>query len=417
MKMSRNLPVCRHCSTACAISPPKNIFFAETMSVVRHAQQQVTRASQLGNQPGRLSNDLFLSGHAAPVTSARFSYDGRLLATCSTDRNILLWHIDAANLPALQLQNIAQFSAISNLVSRNGSSKKKRVPGAILDLDFSHDSKRLYACGVDMGVLCYDVTGISYELLHQLTAKTDADTNDKKLWILNALRVGQHQIDDEGTSFDLVIAAGDDAHAYVWDTRQPRRPIIQISLPTPITALEITPSLDTVFIGCIDNKIYVLSLAGVEYHTELTHEDADHVLSGHLDTVTDLRLSPHDGGKILMSTSMYNTCRLWDVQPYSPLDNRQLCVLEGARHGLDKNLIKSAWCSNGELVATGSGSSDCSVTVWQLRYSPDGMGMQGEIKYKLGGHTGSVTQVDFHPTHPRLIVSCSSDQKVILGEI
>ena len=38
------------------------------------------------------------------------------------------------------------------------------------------------------------------------------------------------------------------------------------------------------------------------------------------------------------------------------------------------------------------------------------------ILYKLPGHSGSVNEVDFHPTEP-ILLSGSNDKKIFLGEI
>lgn len=38
------------------------------------------------------------------------------------------------------------------------------------------------------------------------------------------------------------------------------------------------------------------------------------------------------------------------------------------------------------------------------------------IIYKLPGHNGSVNDIDFHPNEP-IVVSCSSDKQIYLGEI
>jgi len=55
-----------------------------------------------------------------------------------------------------------------------------------------------------------------------------------------------------------------------------------------------------------------------------------------------------------------------------------------------------------------SGSADRMVYVWDTT--------SRDIKYKLPGHAGTVTEVDFHPKDP-IIGSCGSDQKIFLGEI
>ena len=77
----------------------------------------------------------------------------------------------------------------------------------------------------------------------------------------------------------------------------------------------------------------------------------------------------------------------------------------GASHGYDKNLIKPAVSQDGSFVACGS--ADRTVMLWN--------GQNGEILYKLPGHKGTVNQVHFHPSE-RIILSCSTDKTIIMGE-
>jgi WD40 repeat protein len=61
-----------------------------------------------------------------------------------------------------------------------------------------------------------------------------------------------------------------------------------------------------------------------------------------------------------------------------------------AQHGFEKNLIKCAWTPDGKHI--GCGSADRNVYVWSVA--------TGQVKYKLPGHTGSVNDIDFHPSEP-----------------
>ena len=63
--------------------------------------------------------------------------------------------------------------------------------------------------------------------------------------------------------------------------------------------------------------------------------------------------------------------------------------LTGAPAGFEGNLIRCAWSKHdgGSRIAAGGG--DRSVTVWDV--------VDGKVAYKLPGHKGTVTGVDFHP--------------------
>ena len=55
-----------------------------------------------------------------------------------------------------------------------------------------------------------------------------------------------------------------------------------------------------------------------------------------------------------------------------------------------------------------AGSADRVVHIWDAATA--------HPAYKLPGHSGSVNEVDFHPTQP-IIGSCANDKSIYLGEI
>ena len=80
---------------------------------------------------------------------------------------------------------------------------------------------------------------------------------------------------------------------------------------------------------------------------------------------------------------------MWDVRPFAP-EGRLVKIFEGAVSGVEKNLIRCSWSSDGTRVA--AGSADRCALVWEVS--------SRRILYKLPGHKGCVNQVDFHPTEP-----------------
>lgn len=55
-----------------------------------------------------------------------------------------------------------------------------------------------------------------------------------------------------------------------------------------------------------------------------------------------------------------------------------------------KNLLRVAWSPDNQLIT--AGSSDKFLYIWESE--------TGKIVYKLPGHTGSINDVDFHPSEP-----------------
>jgi WD40 repeat protein len=83
------------------------------------------------------------------------------------------------------------------------------------------------------------------------------------------------------------------------------------------------------------------------------------------------------------------------VRPFAPAD-RRLQTYDGAPTGQERNLLKASWDPKGEKIAAGSG--DQSVAIWETR--------TGKLLNKLPGHRGAVNDVRFHPLGEPL---CKSD--------
>ena len=127
-------------------------------------------------------------------------------------------------------------------------------------------------------------------------------------------------------------------------------------------------------------------------------------LHGHGDSVTGMALN-HEGTHLL-TNSMDNTLRVWDVRPFAPAQ-RCTKILHGHQHTFEKHLLKCAWSRDNKRVTAGSG--DQMVCVWDALHTQ-------QLEYRLPGHNGSVNESCFHPTQP-IVASASSDKTVFLGEI
>jgi len=147
----------------------------------------------------------------------------------------------------------------------------------------------------------------------------------------------------------------------------------------------------------LDNEIHVYD---VRKNQEV------YTLTGHSDTPTSLALSPN--GAYLLSPSFSSQTIIHDVRPFSPSPNRIHRVLQGAPAGFEGALLKGAWSKddNGHRVAVGG--ADRMVCIWDVE--------SGRVLYKLPGHKGTVTSVDFHPKEP-IILTGSKDATMLMGEI
>lgn len=153
-----------------------------------------------------------------------------------------------------------------------------------------------------------------------------------------------------------------------------------------------------------------------------------YTLKGHTDTPTSLSLSPN--GQFLLSPSFSSTTLIHDVRPFATDASRVHRILQGAPAGFENTLSRAAWSreDGGQRVAVGG--ADKTVTVWDFE--------SGRVLYKLPGHKGSVTAVDFHPREPiseylsasyasnntinvrlllSLVLTGSKDGTMLLGEL
>lgn len=111
-----------------------------------------------------------------------------------------------------------------------------------------------------------------------------------------------------------------------------------------------------------------------------------YTLPGHIGAITGIRLSP-DGTRLL-SSSMDNTVRLWNLGPCSDPSRRLQQVLQGvAMQGMEEHWSRPAWSSDGLLVS--SGAANGNVMIWDIQ--------TGHVMQTLSDHQDCVNQVDFHP--------------------
>lgn len=147
-------------------------------------------------------------------------------------------------------------------------------------------------------------------------------------------------------------------------------------------------------------------------------------LLGHTDTVTSLRVSPDS--QSLLSHSMDTTVRTWDIRPFAPTE-RHIRTFDGTTAGVEQNLLRASWDSEGKKIAAASG--DGTVVVWSNE--------TGKLMYKLPGHRGVVNCAEFAPGKDPIceftiafvlfrhrnflitliVLSASSDRTMLLGEL
>lgn len=288
-----------------------------------------------GRPSGLQATVMEMSGHDGEVFACRFDPTGRLIASGSMDRNIQLWRSHG------ECENYGQ------LIGHKG---------AVIDLQWSRDSAHVYSASADMTLASWDLETGQRIRRHQ--------GHEEVINCLDLSRRGQ----------ELLVSSSDDGTIGLWDPRQ-KEAVDYIETEFPVTAVTLSEAANELYSGGIDNDIRVW---------DLRKKAVAYTLLGHTDTVTSLQVSPD--GQMLLSYAHDSTVRTWDIRPFAPT-NRHIHTYDGASTGLEKNLYRATWDTQGERIVAGGG--DRTVTVWQAR--------DGKMLAKLPGHKGAVNDVRFAP--------------------
>lgn len=226
--------------------------------------------------------------------------------------------------------------------------------GAVLDLDWSRDSQRIFSASSDMTIANWDLeTGLRIR------------RHEGHEEIINSLKVGKR-------GQEILFSGSDDGTIGIWDPRQ-KQAVDYIQTDFPICSIAVSETGSELYSGGIDNDVKVW---------DLRQQHVLHTMQGHTDTITSLEVSPDS--QFLLSYSHDSSVKMWDIRPFSPGD-RRLKSFTGAPLGLEKNIIKASWSSKGDRIAAGSG--DGTAVIWDVQTT--------KILYKLPGHRGTVNDVRF----------------------
>ncbi|MFJ3774182.1 WD40 repeat domain-containing protein [Streptomyces sp. NPDC090075] len=147
-----------------------------------------------------------LSGHSRAVNAVAFSPDGRLLASGSTDRTVVLWDVTDASHPTRAV----------------GLTSHRRAVNAVA---FSPDGRLLASGSTDWSVILWDVTDQAHPTRSAILV------HERPGWLF---RDGWRQGGVHAVGFSpdgRFIACASDRTVIVWDISDPARP----SRGTPVT--------------------------------------------------------------------------------------------------------------------------------------------------------------------------------------
>ncbi|KAI1331673.1 WD40 repeat-like protein [Xylariaceae sp. FL0255] len=296
-----------------------------------------------------------LAGHSGEIYSAKFDPTGNMIASGAMDRSILLWRSSGA---------------CDNYGILTGHK------GAVLDLQWSRDSEILYSASADMHLASWDL--VSGTRIRRYIGHDE---------IINSLDISKR-------GEELLISGSDDGTIGIWDPRS-KNAVDHIETDFPITAVAVSEAGNEIYSGGIDNDIKVW---------DIRKKAVVYKMLGHNDTITSLRVSPDS--QSLLSYSHDSTAKTWDIRPFAPTE-RHIRTFDGAQVGMEKNLVRASWDKTGKKIAVGAG--DGTVVCW----SSD----NGKLLYKLPGHKGTVNCAEFTTNDEPIILSASSDRRMLLGEL
>ncbi len=307
--------------------------------------QPVDIAKRLDREPEPKPNHLRLAGHDGPVRAVAFSPQGRLALSGSEDNTIRVWDVA-------------------------GGEEVKALRGhssAVRACVFSPDGERVLSGGDDQRVRVWDVKGYEEVRVLHATAFTGHD---------DAVLAARFSHDSQ-----QIVTASRDRTAILWDAASGQRlQQFQEGHEFLVSAAEFFPGGRHLATGAGDNSVRV-------WNTTEGTQQAIFTPTGRFGA---LAVSPD--GDWIATGSLGADVKIWNVRSGA---------LAATLSGHSAEVSALAFSPAGELLASGGNRGD--VRLWRRENRSNRPAWNFERE--LVGHNGSITALRFTPDGQRLITA------------
>jgi WD40 repeat protein len=351
-----------------------------TLGRYRCCSDEPLKSNLGGSKSGAWEYAFKLNGHSGPVYAVHFSPDGKLLASCSRDKKVLVWN---------------QFSGrvLFTLVGHSDW---------VLSVRFSPDSTVLASASGDNTVRLWDPN--SGDPIATLKGHSDMVTSlafspAQNFWVSSTL-----------------VSGSADGTVGLWDPRSCARVSSLHGHSGAVTAVQFSPDAKILATGSFDNSL-ILWETSTGRQLRTMRVATPH---GHASNIHAINFSPD--GKMLASSSSDHSVLLWETRLGQPI-----ATLQG-HNGCD-----GCTCNYVPSKTTTLKRTDCKVVghsgaVTAVQFSPDGHFLasasmdstcilwhphSGERICTLTRHTAPVNAVDFSPCG-NYLATASDDGQIIV---
>lgn len=331
-------------------------------------QSSACLLEDLEHEPKRLPGKALhkLSGHMDEVWFVRFSHNGKLLASASKDKTVIIW--DAARVYS---GAIVGAEAIRHRLEGHSSD--------ICCLAWSPDDTRLLSCGNDSSIFLWNVSTGE----HVRTFKKHTKHVVSCVWM------------PHGRTF---FSGSADKKLYEWDAESGET---VATYPTSREIQDVALSKNGKRLVCClsDNNIVVydtVTRTSVSRISEKMYITSCSLADDGRSLLVNITSNSQDQKKNVSDSDMH----IWDIATGNLLKKFtgfQQCrfVIRGCFGGYNQMFVLC-------------GSEDKLVHVWERQ--------TGDLIMRLEGHLSTVNSVHWSPTDPQLFASGSDDNTVIVSD-